>query len=149
MTTVVGEDPLIGYSFALDLSGKATGYFTEVSGIGSETEIVEQKVTDPAGHDVIKKIPGRLKFTDITLKRGITSSMDFYQWRKAVEDGQIASARINATITMYNQLGTAVARWNLTNAWPAKITGPSINAGSSEVGIEELTVTYDYLERVQ
>jgi len=148
MTTVVGEDPLIGYSFALDLSGKATGYFTEVSGIGSETEIVEQKVTDPAGHDVIKKIPGRLKFTDITLKRGITSSMDFYQWRKAVEDGQIASARINATITMYNQLGTAVAR-NLTNAWPAKITGPSINAGSSEVGIEELTVTYDYLERVQ
>src|SRR4051794_17064584 len=102
MTTVVGEDPLIGYSFALDLSGKARGYFTEVSGIGSETEIVEQKVTDPAGRDIIKKIPGRLKFTDITLKRGITSSMDFYQWRKAVEDGEIASARINATITMYN-----------------------------------------------
>jgi phage tail-like protein len=149
MTTVTGEDPLIGYSFAVDLSGKAVGYFTEVSGIGSESEVAEQKVTDPSGRDVIKKIPGRLKFTDITLKRGITSNMDFYNWRKAVEDGQIQAARVNATITMYNVMGAAVARWNLTNAWPTKISGPSINAGSSEVGIEELTITYDYMERAQ
>ena len=149
MTTVVGEDPLIGYSFAVDLSGKAVGYFTEVSGIGSESEVAEQKVVDTAGRDVIKKIPGRLKFTDITLKRGITSNMDFYNWRKAVEDGQIQAARVNATITMYNVMGVAVARWNLTNAWPTKISGPSINSGSSEVGIEELTITYDYMERAQ
>ena len=146
-TTGTLTDPLVGFSYSLDLSGKAAGMFSEVSGIGSETEIIEVKATDPSGRDYIKKVPGRLKFTDITLKRGITDNLDFYNWRKLVEDGKIADARINATITMYNQLLAPVAQWNLTNAWPAKITGPSMTADSNAIGIEELTITYDFMER--
>jgi len=141
------EDPAIGYSYSLDLSGKASGMFTEVSGIGSETDIVEVKAVDHHGRDFIKKVPGRLKFTDITLKRGITSNLEFYNWRKQVEDGNVAEARINATITMYDQMLRPVAQWDLTNAWPSKITGPSLTADSAAVGIEELTITYDFLVR--
>src|SRR5690242_5341899 len=117
----VQEDPAVGFSYSLDLSNKASGMFTEVSGIGSETEIIEVKAVDGAGRDFIKKVPGRLKFTDITLKRGITTNMEFYNWRKQVEDGQVASARVNATITMYDQAFRPVAKWDLRNVWPAKI----------------------------
>ena len=31
------EDPIVGFHFALDVQGVIKGYFTEVSGIGSET----------------------------------------------------------------------------------------------------------------
>ncbi len=65
-------DPLLGFNFALEIEGKLAGYFTEASGIGSEHEIVEHKVVDESGHEMVHKIPGRLKWQDVTLKRGIT-----------------------------------------------------------------------------
>jgi len=143
------EDPLIGFSYSFDISGKISGMFTEISGIGSETEIVEIKATDPSGRDFVKKTPGRLKWTDITLKRGITSAMDFYNWRKQVEDGQVEAARVSATITMYNQLMAPIAQWTLERCWPSKISGPSLSAEGNAVGIEELTITYEFIVRVQ
>ena len=50
------EDPLVGFHFALDVQGQITGYFTECSGIGSESEIAEQKVVKD-GIQVVLKIP--------------------------------------------------------------------------------------------
>jgi phage tail-like protein len=140
-------DPLIGFSFSLEVQGALTGYFTEISGLGSETEIVEHKITDPQGRDVIQKIPGRLKFTDVTLKRGITSIKDIWDWRKLVEDGKIAQARKNATITMYDQALKAVARWNLENAWPTKVSGPSLQSDSNAFGVEEVSITFEFMIR--
>jgi phage tail-like protein len=140
-------DPLIGFSFALEVSGTLTGYFTEISGLGSETEIIEHKVVDPQGRDLIQKIPGRLKYTDGTIKRGVTKLKDIWDWRKLVEDGNIVGARKNATVTMYDQSLSAVARWNLTNAWPTKVSGPTINSDSSAFAVEEVSVTFEYMER--
>src|SRR5688572_15516776 len=134
-------DPLIGFSFSLEVQGTLTGYFTEISGLGSETEIVEHKIVDSQGRDVVQKIPGRLKFTDVTLKRGITALKDIWDWRKLVEDGKIQQARKNATITMYDQSLKAVARWNLENAWPTKVSGPSLQSDSNAFGVEEVGIT--------
>ena len=61
------EDPLIGFHFALDVQGVIQGYFTECGGIGSETEIAEQKVVNSKGVQVVLKVPGRLKWNDVTL----------------------------------------------------------------------------------
>ncbi|MGB4863424.1 MAG: phage tail protein [Tepidiformaceae bacterium] len=140
-------DPMVGSSFFLDVSGKAGGYFTEVSGITSESEVTEHKVQTKNGQQVVRKIPGLNKWGDITLKRGITESMDFWKWRKEIEDGKVASARTNCTITMYDQENTPVAKWNLVDAWPSKVTGPSLSTDSSAIGIEELTIVCEGFER--
>lgn len=140
-------DPLIGFSFSLEVQGTLTGYFTEIGGLGSETEIVEHKVTDGSGRDVIQKIPGRTKYTDITLKRGVTALKDIWDWRKMVEDGNIVGARKHATVTMYDQSLKAVARWNLENAWPTKVSGPSLSSDSNAFGVEEVTVTFESMIR--
>ena len=54
------EDPLLGFNFLLELEGAIAGYFSECSGVGSENEIVEHKVVDKTGHEVVRKLPGRL-----------------------------------------------------------------------------------------
>jgi phage tail-like protein len=36
--------------------------------------------------------------------------------------------------------------WNITNAFPIKLTGPSLNSGSSDVAVEEIVFTYEGLE---
>ena len=142
------EDPFTGFSFGLEITGKLAGYFTNCSGIGSETEIVEHKVVDPAGRSIIQKIPGRLKFTDVTLKRGVTSNKDIWDWRQEVVDGKIVGARRNCSIIAYDEAFKEVARWNFENAWPSKVTGPEMDAGSTNYMIEEVTIVHEGMERV-
>jgi phage tail-like protein len=142
------EDPLVGFHFAVDLGGVIKGYFTECSGLGSEHEVIEQKVVNEKGQQVIIKMPGRLKWENISLKRGITSSMDIWTWRKKVEDGDVEGARQNGSIVMYDQNLKEVARWNFERAWPVKVSGPSPKADGNEIGLEELTLAHEYIRRV-
>ena len=143
------EDPLLGFNFGIDVGGAVKGYFTEVGGLGSENEIVEQKVINEKGIEVVLKIPGRLKWGDVTLKRGITSNLDLWEWRKQVEEGKVAGARKNGSIIMYDRELKEAARWNFVNAWPSKISGPTPKADSNEIGIEELTIVHEFIERVK
>ena len=142
------ELPLVGFHFAVDIQGVIKGYFTECSGLGSEHEVIEHKIVTEQGQEVVKKIPGRLKWEDITLKRGITSSMDIWDWRKQVEDGEVEGARRDGSIIMFDQQLTEVARWNFERAWPLKVSGPSPKADSNEIGIEEMIITHEYITRV-
>jgi phage tail-like protein len=143
------EDPLVGFHFGVDIqNGKITGYFTECSGLGSEHEVIEHKVVTETGQEVVMKLPGRLKWDNITLKRGITSSMDLWDWRKQVEDGDVDGARADGSIVMYDQNLNEVARWNFERAWPIKISGPQPKSDSNEISIEELEMAHEYIARV-
>ncbi len=142
------ELPLVGFHFAVDIQGVIKGYFTECSGLGSEHEIIEHKVVTESGQEVVKKIPGRLKWEDITLKRGITSSMDIWDWRADVENGNVEDARRDGSIIMFDQQLNEVARWNFERAWPLKVSGPSPKSDSNEIGVEEMVITHEYIARV-
>jgi phage tail-like protein len=143
------SDPLIGFQFAIEVGGKVTGYFSEVSGIGSESDTVEHKVVDDSGHDFVQKIPGRLKWTDITLKRGITDNLQIWDWRQFVVDGDLKSARQNCSILMFDRNAQVAARWDFINAWPSKVTGPSVKSDSNEYGIEEMVLVHEGMKRVK
>ena len=143
----VSEDPLLGFAFYLDLERSGGGFFTEVSGIGAETEVVEQKVVDKDGNAVILKVPGKLKWGDITLKRGITSNMQLWDWRQLVNEGKVKDARTNGTITMMDSEYNPVAKWDFVNAWPSKISGPSLKVDSNEFGVEEITIVHEGIKR--
>ncbi len=140
-------DPLVGFHYAVEIQGMVSGYFTECSGLGSEHEVVEHKVVDN-GKEIIMKIPGRLKWENITLKRGITDNMDIWDWRKKVEDGDVESARSNGSIVMFDEHLSEIARWNFENAWPVKVSGPQVKSDSNEIGIEELAIAHEGLWRV-
>ena len=142
------EDPLLGFNFGLEVQGAVSGYFTEVSGVGSEHEIIEHKVVDKSGHEVTRKIPGRLKWGDVSLKRGITSSMDIWDWRATVEQGNMDDARKNGSIVMYDRTYSEVARWDFESGWPSKVSGPTLKADSNEFGIEEVVIVHEGIKRV-
>ena len=142
-------DPMVGAHFEISV-GSVTGYFTEVSGLGSESEVVEHKIIAKGAKElVIRKIPGRLKWGDITLKRGITKNMDFYEWRKQVEQGHVESARLDGTIIMYDQSMTPVAEWTFTKGWPSKISGPSLKSDDNSIGVEEIVIVHEGIKRTK
>ncbi len=142
-------DPLVSVSFFIDVGGKVTGMFRECSGLGSESEVIEHKAAIKDGHIVVYKVPGILKWQNVVLKRGVTNDMEIWDWRKTVEDGKVNEARKDGSITMYDQSHREVARWNFLSAWPVKVSGPSLNAATNEIAIEELTIAHEGMQRVK
>jgi phage tail-like protein len=141
------EDPLLGFNFILELDGAVAGMFTECSGIGSEHEIVEHKVVDTQGHEVVRKLPGRLKWQDISLKRGMTSDLQIWAWRESVLKGAMKDARKNISISMLDREYQPVAKWHFTNAWPTKVTGPNFKSDDNSFGVEEISICHEGMYR--
>ena len=139
------HDPVVGYMFSVDANG-ITGYFTEISGIGSEHSIVRHKVVKE-GKEMEIKMPGRLEWGDITVKRGLTKDTAFWKWRDMVVHGDLDKARQPCTITMYDRNYNPVVTWNLVNAWPSKMSGISIKADSNDFVVEEMVITHEGITR--
>jgi phage tail-like protein len=144
------EDPLVQAHYYVTFEPHIVDMvFRECSGIGSESEVIEYKGSTKDDYHTIQAIPGRLKWNKVSLKRGITSSMAAWAWRKMIEEGKVEQARANGSIVMVNQEGQEVARWNFFRAWPSKVVGPTFNSSTNEVGIEELEIVHEKMIRVK
>jgi phage tail-like protein len=143
------KDPLVSAWYGVEFQGQVQGAFRECTGLGSNNEVVDYKASGPKGEYIMKKVPGRMTWQPITLKRGITDAMDMWKWRQVVEEGKVDQARKNGSIVMFNQQGKEVARWDFVNAWPSKITGPTANANANEIAIEELEIVHEGYKRVK
>jgi phage tail-like protein len=75
------EAPAIKMDFVV--SGVLYGTY-DVTGIGTETRIVEVESPDDS---LLRKVPGRSRYSTLTLKRGLTSDLQMWDWRQAVVDG--------------------------------------------------------------
>lgn len=135
-------DPLVSFQFRLELNGM-TGYFTEVSGILSENPVATHKVVTPDAKEVVLQVPGRTDGTEMTFKRGLTTNIEFWTWRELVITGNIAEARVDGSVVMFDRSYQEVRRWNFINAWPSKLSGPQIAADSNDFAIEELTIVHE------
>lgn len=140
-------DLLTTFAFHVELDGVDIGAFKEASGIESETEIIEYKEATKDGMLLIRKVPGAMKWSDITLKRRIDSSTALWTWRQEVEEGDIDGARRNGSIVLYDSQHSEVARWNFEAGWPSKWKGADLNAGENDTAVEEVTITHEGLRR--
>ncbi len=145
---LIVSDPLIGYQFGIEVGGMVQGYFAEVGGIGSESEVVENKLSKD-GKEFVQKMPSRLKWNDVTLNRGITDNRDIWFWRQLVVDGDIKGARRNCSILMYDRNGNVAARWDFVNAWPSKVSFRYVKADNNYFAIEEMVIVHEGMKRVK
>ena len=132
----------------LEIDQIAEGVFREVSGLDSETEVIEARVTGKGGNIIVHKVPGALKWPNIVLRRGVTDDKRLHEWRDKIEKGQVEANRRNGSVTLYAPDGAAVARYNFKNGWPCKFTGPAVDATKNEIAIESLEIAHEGLERV-
>lgn len=135
--------------FIVDFADKLSGFFIKVSGLNSENEVIEEKRIADGNKEVVFKQPGRLKWGEITLERGITDNMDLWNWRKTVVEGGVATARTNGSLILNTMDGTPAAQWDFVNAWPSKVEGPSFKTDDNNIGIETVTLVYESFIRSQ
>jgi len=143
MATGSRVDPFRGFNFLVEIDGITQAGFSEVSGLDSSTPSVDYRQGDYKGGNA--KLQGITTFSPITLKRGVTVDGQLYAWRQTVIDGK--TERKNGSIVLLDEKGEEKIRWNFSNAWPSKWTGPALNATSTAVGIETLEITHEELKR--
>jgi phage tail-like protein len=137
------RDPFKNYSFRVEIDGIASAAFKSVSGLAAEAEVIDYREGSD-GLSSSRKLPGRVRYSNVTLTRGITTSRDLWDWWQTVVDG--ALQRRNVVITLLDDSGNEVVRWNLRDAWIAKIEGPNLEAGGNEVAIESIELAHEGLE---
>ena len=144
-----GEEIIGNLYFQLKLQGReGSGLFTEATGGGSENAVIEQKVQAANGGVVIKKIPGNLKYNDITLKRGIDPDKILWDWRQQVVDGKFKEARCDGTIQMLDSTFAPVATYAFEGGWASKYTPAALNAGQDQAAVEEITIAIENWKRM-
>lgn len=149
ITDSLTGDALIAAHVAVELEGKLSGFFMSISGLGSENAVIDHKIIANGFTPINRKISGRLTWGDITLKRGVTTNLDFWEWRKDVTDGKVSGARKDGSIIMYSQEGVEVARWNFEKAWPSKVSGPEASSEGNDIAVEEIILVHEFIERVK
>jgi phage tail-like protein len=139
------EDALGNYAWQVEVDQVTIAQFKEVSGLSAEIQVIEYKANKAGGIPVIKKLPGSRKWGDITLKRGKTDDPGWWKWMQEVQEGKIESARRNASVVLYDYERGERARFNIINAWPSKVSIGGLQAGASDVAIEEVTLVHEGL----
>ena len=136
------NDPFTSFNFIVNIQGMKAG-FSEIGGLTTETDIVEYR---EGNEDIrMRKMPGKNKYSNITLKRGYTNSKELWEWRKKVIQGQVQ--RLSGTITLLDEARKPAIVWQFFEGWPSKWEGPALNAKNNEVAIESMEIAHEGLLR--
>jgi phage tail-like protein len=137
------NDPYGQFNFLIEIDGVVKGGFSEVSGLSTDTNLIEYREGNES-HGTARKLPGLMKYNNIVLKRGWTNDESLWKWRKAVIDGK--TQRTHGTITLLDESRKPALSWNFREGWPSKWEGPALNGKTSEVAIETLEIAHEGLE---
>ncbi|MGH2583436.1 MAG: phage tail protein [Dehalococcoidia bacterium] len=140
--TGVREDPYRTFNFLVEIDDAAVAGFSEVGGLSSDGDMIEYR----EGSDVpltVRKLTGLRKFANITCKRGYTTSMVLWLWRRNILDG--IEDRRNGAIVLLDELRNRVVEWRFENGWISKYEGPALNAKGNEVALESIEICHEGL----
>lgn len=143
MPTGVRPDPYRSFRFRIELDGIAVAHFSEVSGLQAETET--EPYEEGGVNDFVHQLPKRTKYLHITLKRGITDADALWAWHQDVVSGKFK--RRNGSIVLLSEAGEDTWRWNFTNAYPVKWTGPELRAENATVAFESIELAHNGIRK--
>jgi phage tail-like protein len=141
------------------------GHFAECSGLELEADVREY--LEGGRNDGVVRRVGRVKLVPIVLKRGMFvvssrggasssggganssgdhASTELWDWLTGMVSGQLPIPRYDGMVQVMNANGQReLTHWTFTRGLPSKVTGPSLNAKTGEIAIEELHIVHEGL----
>jgi len=136
-------DPFTAFQFRVTVGRRngtqVIGGFSDVSGLGVETEVETLRVGGLNTTDVT--LPGPTKFSShLVLKRGLGDPALLWNWYLSIIRGAIT--RENVTIDLMSPDRQRRVSWTFVDACPIKWTGPELHAGTSAVAFEAIDLVH-------
>jgi phage tail-like protein len=147
MATGKRTDPYRSFRFRVVIDGIQTAAFGDATIPDTSSDAVDYREGIDAPHS--RKLSGQIKFGNITLKKGLSDSMDLYNWRKAVEQKGALKNRKSLSLILIDEEGNDKAQWDIVEAWPIKYDVSPFSAKGNEVSIETLELVHEGITRVK
>lgn len=141
------NDPYKGFRFRLEIQGIQIAGFSEAT----LPEMSIASTTYREGTDAgTRKLSGQMTIGTLSLQRGITDSMDLYNWFSQVAQlGADLGGRKNVSVILVDEGGNDQVRWNMSNAWPSRYSSAGFSASSSDAMIETLDLEVETIIRAK
>ena len=133
--------PLVRFQFRV-VYDNMEFIFQEVTGLSAETQVIEYRHNNSKVFDTIK-MPGIQKLGNVTLKKGIfKGDDDLWKNFNAIKN---TAKKTTVVINLLDESNAVAMSWNLSNAFPTKITATDMKADSNEVAIETMEIAHEGL----
>jgi phage tail-like protein len=160
--TALRSDPLLGHNFVVSLldtssvlatvgsallSGLfdvAAGGFSECQGLESSMKVEE--FNEGGNNGAVLKFPGRIAWTNITLKRGVSSGTALWDWYYGFVEGR--GKRRDGVVVLLNEMKIPNNVWYFRRGLPLKYSGPQLNAAQNTVAIESIEIAHEGIYQV-
>lgn len=137
--------PPVGFHFRVDfLDIETVGNDTRFQSVSGLTVSMDTETVKEGGENRFEhQLPGRSKYTDLVLKRGLLTDSGVIAWcRDAFEN--FSFRPITLLVHLLGPAHVPLVTWNVVHAWPKKWSTADLNAEQSAVLIETLELTYNY-----
>ncbi len=133
--------PLVDYNFRVEIDGITVGNFAEVSGLSCETQVIEYR---EGGDTHVKYLPGITRCGPVSLKKGMTTNTELWNWYESVVDGSFT--RRSMSIILMDNAKVDQRRWNLFECFPVQWSMGTLDGKGNDVLMEEVVVVFEYIE---
>ncbi len=116
--------------------------FAECSGL--QISMQPESFNEGGANQVQTHLKSKVSYGQLTLNRGMTANKHLWVWMDAAGTPGV-DARANGTIKLFNPDGSTATVFKLFDCLPVSLRGPSLNARSGEIAIEEMTLAYGRL----
>lgn len=137
-------EPYGAYNFRLEIQGIESARFTECLGLGIKIQSIQYR--EGGISQVVHHLPGPVRYGEVELRYGLTSSPQLWEWFTAACAGNVLRKNVSVVVLRPDGVQEAM-RWNLESAWPCEWRGAALDALGQEVAIETLKLVYESLER--
>ena len=139
-------DPIQNFRFRVEIDSITQAGFMEVEMPEMTVDVIEYREgTDPKH---VRKLSGMTKYSNITLKQGITDDMELFNWIKSVAEEGASANRKNMGLVLIDEAGNDRMRWVFEEAWPVKYKVADLNSKGNEVAIEILEIAFESFKRI-
>ena len=133
--------PLPSFSFQVTWGTQTKIPFQEVSGLDTETQILEYRHSNSPAYSTIK-MPGIKKFGNVTLKKGIFKD-DKKLWEMYNKIKMNTFERQTVVISLLDESNGVAMSWNLVNAFPAKMSVTDLKSDANEPAVETIELAHE------
>ncbi len=137
-------DPRGHFNFRVEIEGLDAGGFVSVEGLGMSIDEIEYQ---DGTHLWPRKRPGRKKFDNLRLKKGVINRSVLFEWMMATMRGELT--RKSGSVILLDDTGDGqqpVMRYNFFDAWPKSWSGIRFDGSSQGVQVEEVELVIERLE---
>lgn len=140
--------PFTGFNFSVEITPDGSSaplcsaQFSDCDGLEMTMDV--KTIREGGNNGVQIRLAGPAAYGQLTLKRGMTSSFQLWEWfERVLRDPKV---RASAVVVLYAADGTTQrAVWTLDRCVPLKLKAPALNAREGIVAIEEMQLGYESL----